>query len=324
MSHASSLPRPTTGIGYEPKSGLYYEVLGRHRTARRPWLFIHGGGGTGAQFRAAPDGRPGWATLLAERGDECWLTDWPGSGRSGIGMKDPLEVDYPFVVQGYIDLLRQIIAEPVTVVCHSMGGAIAWKLVEEVREFADAVIAVAAAYPGNIAPLSEVVSDDGVSLTTRFRDTGVTFTVRRDRPYVYSEAYIYQQGIATSRRFPWAHFQQFLAGLVPMSPRLVIRRLGHGGGLPRVARTERFRGAWVRGIAGTEDPAHTRAIDGATMDLLRSWGADAELVWLGDRGITGNGHFVFLEDNSDEVLALVVELVDAHIGARSSAPVPRP
>ncbi len=68
------------------------------------------------------------------------------------------------------------------------------------------------------------------------------------------------------------------------------------------------------GLSGTEDPAHTRAIDSGTMDLFRSWGTDAKLVWLGDRGIVGNGHFFFLEDNSDEILDLVVGLVDEHLG----------
>jgi hypothetical protein len=41
--------------------------------------------------------------------------------------------------------------------------------------------------------------------------------------------------------------------------------------------------------------------------LFRSWGADAELVWLEDRGLDGNGHFVHLEANSDEILEVVLE-----------------
>jgi hypothetical protein len=63
-------------------------------------------------------------------------------------------------------------------------------------------------------------------------------------------------------------------------------------------------------VTGSEDPAHSRAIDGATVDLFRSWGADAELVWLADRGLSGNGHYLHLEDNSDDVLDAV--LTEAH------------
>ena len=60
-------------------------------------------------------------------------------------------------------------------------------------------------------------------------------------------------------------------------------------------------------LTGTEDPAHTREIDSATVELLRSWGAEADLLFLADRGIDGNGHFLFLEENSDELLDLALD-----------------
>jgi len=68
-----------------------------------------------------------------------------------------------------------------------------------------------------------------------------------------------------------------------------------------------FQGKRIRYVTGSEDPAHTREIDGRTVALFRSWGADAELVWLPDRGIEGNGHFLFFETNSTEILDVVIE-----------------
>lgn len=300
-------------VGWETTSGLYWERLGE-RSARPPWLFIHGGGCTGACFRITPDGRRGWAELAAERGNECWVTDWPGSGRSG--RTEMLEVDYSYVVAGYVRLLWDIIAEPVVVLCHSMGGPVAWKLVEEAGELVAGVIAVAAAQPGNVSAKGEVRLDDGTKITVHFPASGVDFTVRRDRPYRYGDSYLLGQGIATSKRFPWEHLDAQRSSSVPLSPRLAIQRLGYDGGLPAVEDPSKFAGMWVRWIAGPEDPAHTLEIESPAIELLTSWGADAQMVWLPDRGIEGNGHFLMAENNSDEILGLIATEVEAGVAKR--------
>ena len=50
-------------VGFELKTGTYWELLGE-RGDGPPLLFIHGGGGTGACWRATPDGRRAGLT--------CW------------------------------------------------------------------------------------------------------------------------------------------------------------------------------------------------------------------------------------------------------------
>ena len=291
--------------GHEPRSGLYYEVLGERRAYPYPLLFIHGGGATGACWRATPDGRLGWADLLAERGYECWVTDWPGGGRSGN--RNPLDIEYADVVDGYQHLLRTMIGTPVVIVPHSMGGAVAWQLVEHDAPLVAGVVAIAASYPGNLAAKSAVVSDDGSTVVVRFADTGVQLAIDRRTPYLYEDAYIYDQGIATSTRFPMAHVAQMRAGLVGIPPKMVLQRIGALPGLPAVVDPTGFAGKRIRYVSGGEDPAHTRAIDGRTVELFRSWGADAALVYLPDRRIAGNGHFLFFETNSADVLDVVIE-----------------
>lgn len=292
-------------IGREPASGLFYEILGAAERLATPILFIHGGGGSGTTFRATPDGRLGWADLLAQRGYQSWVTDWPGAGRSGY--RDLLTLEYDDVVDGYLRLLREVIGRPVVIVPHSMGGAVTWKLVEQAPELVAGVVGIAAAYPANISRRSEVVSDDGDVVELVFVDTGVGFTVDRRRPYTYDDRYIYDQGIAGSTRFPMDAVANLKAGVGAISPRMLLQRTGVVEGMPTIRDTAGFEGKRIRLVAGGEDPAHTLEIEERTAELLRSWGADASVVWLPNRGIEGNAHYLPSELNHEEVLDVVVE-----------------
>jgi pimeloyl-ACP methyl ester carboxylesterase len=302
-------------VGWEKESGLYYEIFGGRANDAPPLLLIHGGGATGASWRTTADGRAGWADLLVERGYECWLTDWPGTGRSGN--RNGLEIEYGDVVDGYRRLLRDVIAEPAVVVCHSMGGAVTWQIVQHESDLVAGVVSVAGAYPANVVARSEVVSDDGHVAEIVFADTGVQMSVDRRVMNLYGDNYIYQQGIATSTRFPRDLVDDVRAGLVGLPPKMLLQRLGVLDGMPVVDQPGGFRNKPIRLIAGGEDPAHTREIEERTVGLLSDWGADVELVWLPDRGIEGNGHFMFLEENSDELLDVLVEQLGA-VAARAA------
>lgn len=298
-------PANSACLGHEPSTGLYWEVLGPVGSGGPPLLFIHGGGATGACWRATPDGRPGWADLLATRGYRCWVTDWPGTGRSGN--RNGLDIQYTDVVAGYRALLTDVIAEPVVIVCHSMGGAVTWQLIEQCPDMVAGVLSVAGAYPANVVTASHVVSDDGDVAVVDFADTGVRMTVDRRVMNLYGDGYIFEQGIATSTRFPPEWVGRFRAGLVGVPPRMLLQRLGVLAGMPAIEDARGFSGKPVRLLAGGEDPAHTRQIEERTLALLRSWRADVHLVWLPDHGIHGNGHFLFLEENSSDLLGLVEE-----------------
>lgn len=303
-------------LGREPTSGLYYEILGSRTNFPLPVLFIHGGGSTGTGFRVTPDGRAGWADHLAAAGFENWVTDWPGAGRSGF--RDILTLEYRDVVDGYLALLREVIAEPVVVVCHSMGGAITWKLVEEAPDLVRGVVATASAYPANLSQNADVLADDGQVVHLVFADTGVRFVVDRGRPYTYGDDYIYKQAIAGSTQFPMHAVSAWKAGLGAMSPRMLLQRVGAIPGMPVVENPDGFRGKRIRLVTGGEDPAHTRQIEERTVDLLRSWGADASLVWLPDVGLHGNGHLLAGELNHLDVLDVVVEQL--HVVAGEDSP----
>jgi pimeloyl-ACP methyl ester carboxylesterase len=297
-------PNRQSRTGHEPISGLYYEVLGTDRQGSPPLVFIHGGGATGAAFRRTPDDRPGWADLLADAGYECWVTDWPGIGRSGG--RNPLELVYEDIVDGYSRLLTDTIRRPCIVLCHSMGGPATWALVERVGELVAGVLSVAASAPANASPPPPtVLEDDGNKIKVVFGQTGVEFNVDWHAPYIYEDAYIYEQGLADSTRFPRDYIPALRASLVGIPPKVVLQKIGVLDGFPTIVHTDNFVGLPVRIIAGDRDPAHTFAIESGTRDLLTSWGADADLTWLPDVGIEGNGHFLYGESNSVEVLDVV-------------------
>jgi pimeloyl-ACP methyl ester carboxylesterase len=286
-------------------SGLYYEIVGDPTAFRTPILFIHGGGGTGSGFRATPDGRLGWADLLAERGYRSWVTDWPGAGRSGY--RDLTQMVYDDIIDGYIRLLRDVIREPVIVVPHSMGGAVAWRLVERLPELVAGVIALAAVHPANLDTKAELVSDDGNVVVVKFALTGVQFKIDRRKPYVYEAAYVDRQGVADSQHFPREAIAQLRAGHQGMSPKMLMQRVGLIPGMPVIERTASFAGKRIRLMAGDRDPAHPRPVEQRTVDCLRSWGADAALIWLPDHGHAGNGHYIMGERNSDQILEIFVD-----------------
>lgn len=291
--------------GHEAVSGLHYEVLGAGDGYPHPLLFIHGGGGNGAQWRTSFDGREGWADLLAGAGHECWLTDWPGTGRSGY--RDALTLDYDQVVDGYIRLLRDVIKRPVVIVPHSMGGAITWRLVESLPDLVAGVVGIACAYPANIQAPSQITKDDGKTVELTFADTGVQFVVDRTTPYTYGDPYLYQQaGLATSPAFDEAWMPALKASLGWMSPTMLLQRVGAIPGMPIIADPSGFAGKRVRLLAGDHDPAHTLELESKTAAALTEWGADAKVVWLPDVGVTGSSHFLPQDANYLDVLDVVV------------------
>ena len=48
-----------------------------------------------------------------------------------------------------------------------------------------------------------------------------------------------------------------------------------------------------------------------SFDWLNANGAKADFIYLGDLGITGNGHMLMLERNSDAVAQLIIDWIES-------------
>jgi pimeloyl-ACP methyl ester carboxylesterase len=88
---------------------MYVESLIPARvTHPYPIVMVHGGGGQGLDWMGAPDGRPGWVTLLAEAGYKVYIVDRPGHGRAPF--HPDLDGPFPQTATTYAGVARQFSA----------------------------------------------------------------------------------------------------------------------------------------------------------------------------------------------------------------------
>lgn len=71
-----------TDTGQRLRGQMFVEHVAPEQATRPPVVLIHGGGAQGLDYLVTPDGRPGWAPLLAERGHDVYVVDRVGHGRS--------------------------------------------------------------------------------------------------------------------------------------------------------------------------------------------------------------------------------------------------
>src|SRR6266446_4594765 len=106
-------------------------------------------------------------------------------------------------------------------------------------------------------------------------------------------------------------FSSYAAALNPIPARLLLERRNVAGSQLRVVDFSKFRGKPVLVLTGTNDLGHARAVDEPIADWLNANGAEADFIYLGDLGITGNGHMLMLERNSDALAQLIIDWIES-------------
>lgn len=289
---------------------VFADILEPAGEAGQTIIMVHGGGHNGACYLTTPDGRPGWAPWFAQRGYRVVVPDWPGSGRSGaVTFAD---LDGALVCRALGGVLDDI-GGPVVLMTHSMSGPYGWKLVESHGDKIAAVVAVAPGPPGNIQPEAEVV-DRGEDWVTVER-FGLRWHIPFNEPSMADDMLVRDKLIGKSARFPMHCLDAYAASLQPLAPRLIYQRQNVDGSQLKIENTAPFAGKPVLVVTGSDDTDHAREVDGAVADWLAEIGAQPEYRFLPDEGIDGNGHMLMLEDNSDEIAALIGEWIGGRIGA---------
>jgi pimeloyl-ACP methyl ester carboxylesterase len=283
----------------------------RNRLGNRlPVVMLHGGFHSGAAYVQCPDGRPGWAFRFAERGHCVYVPDWPAHGRSP-GTEHLADLGTLDVAQS-IAVLLQTTGQAI-LLAHSAAGPIAWWLAEHCAEYVAAIIGIAPGSPANLLP---ILPDDPQAIALLQHDPGAGFPVYSTpgEPVVVNESFI-RAFWANSPLFPEERLSEYALTVVPESPKLLNERFNIGGKGLKLPPRHQVGKRPILIVTGELDLRHPRQADESLAHYL-----GADYIWLPDVGITGNGHMLMLEKNSDAIAELLTRWLEAQ---RDCAPEPK-
>ena len=273
-------------------------------SARPPIVMIHGGAHTGACYRLTADGRPGWADVMAARGYEVIVPDWPGCGRSGYVPSGELTGE---IVCAGLGALLLSLDRPAVVMTHSMSGAYGWRLLEQYGDKIDRLVGIAPGPPGNIQDAPIVVAEGEGFVEV---EKAIRMRLDLNSPYVGPPAFVKRKLIGDSTHFPWESFDAYAGTLNPVPQRLLYQRMNVRDSQLKVSDFSKFKDKGVLVMTGSADSEHPRDWDGAIVDWLNRNGARADFIFLSDRSISGNGHMIMMEDNSDALIGIVADWLE--------------
>ncbi len=280
-------------------------------TVTRPWpiVLVHGGGYQGTEWLETPDGRPGWSQRFTEAGYVVVLVDRPGQGRSPFHPKIMGEMGPPFSYENG----RKIYC-PENTPNHTQ-----WPFAQDDEPAMDAFIAGYGPLPADLAYSEDMEADrlarllDHVGpavLVTHSASGPVGWLVADRRPgTVKAIVAIEPMGppfatIPNIGTLEWGLTASPLDYRPPAanpdelrSGKVVARRLPNMEGLPIVA------------VIG--ETSSFASASPPIVKMLAEAGAAAELMRLTDHGVTGNGHGLIYEANSDQALQPVLRWLQA-------------
>ena len=272
-------------------------------TVRRayPVVLVHGGGLQGTEWLDTPDGRPGWGQRLVEAGYATLVVDRPGHGRS------PLHPDImgppgpPFSYEGG----RQIYfpAEP-------SGRHTQWPFSADDAQAMDQFIAGYGPLPADLAAsqdmdadrLARLLDQIGPAILMTHSASGPSGWLVADRRPGLVKAIVAIEPMGP----PFAdipNIGKLTWGLAasplgyeprPRSPDDIETAAPGALTLPALASLPI---AAVIGETSSFAPASLPIVE-----MLKGAGAAAELIRLTEHGVSGNGHGLIYERNSDAAL----------------------
>ena len=278
-----------------------------------PIILVHGGGFQGTEWRETPDGRPGWAQRLVEAGYAIVVVDRPGHGRSPLHTDIVGPMGPPFSYEGG----QQIYCPP-----DPAGRHTQWPIASDDAEAMDQFIAGYGPLPADLAVSEDMDADRlarlldriGPAILLTHSASGPSGWLAADRRPGLVRAIVSVEpmgppfaDIPNIGPLRWGLTAAPLTFDPPCASPEAVReaepgalRLANLGGLPI---------AVVTGDTSSFAPASPPIVA-----MLKAGGAAAELLHLPDHGVTGNGHGLIYEKNSDAALQPVLAWVERHAG----------
>lgn len=290
-------PRPRYRSGYLPTPvPVFYEEFIPDAADSPIMILVHGGALTGACYTTTVDGRPGWAPRFAGHGAHVIVVDWPGIGRSGWCDPDRLGGEDICAALG---ALINTCPRPVILLTHSMSGPFGFRLAATLPTRIAALVAVAPGPPGDVQPEPRIIRETAELVEVQ---VGTLRWAIPKHGIVQPEAPLLERKmIGASSRFPPAARDISRRIFSPIPSRLLWQRQNVRGSQLRVGNPSGYRNKPILVITGSADTDHPRAADEAVVAWLSSLGAAVTFRFLDDEGMSGNGHLLMMEDNSDAI-----------------------
>lgn len=322
-------------VGDPPVMGgqMYVEIWEpREITQQYPIVLFHGNGQTGVDWQQTPDGRPGWAYYLIEQGYVIYMVDYPARGRStyipggvhgdlGIRTAEQLETiwtnvgekgNFPLkdnhtqwpggghrgdpIFDAFIKTqvqfagesttmaryatmeLLDTIGQPVILLTHSQGGGVGWGVADGRPDLVHAIVTIEPGGP-QISPVdtANVAYRDRIGNAWGPTNYPLTYDPPVNDP---SELSVYLEEEADQPGEVPCYLQEAPA-----------RRLVNFADIPV--------------LAISADGTYHRVFDACIPKWINQAGGNAEFVRLEDVGISGNGHMMMLELNSDDIIEFI-------------------
>lgn len=264
---------------------------------RRPvsLLLVHGGGGQGADFIRTPDGRPGWVHSFLRAGYATYVIDRPGHGRShwndrALGPTAPA-ADYNALYSRFVEPEKKRLWSEA--VAHNRWPAdplAGDRFMASQGPLADSL--------ASSQRHAEAIADQ------LFQMTGQTIVVSHSMgaPCGWALTAVGGENVAAvvaAEPFGYPGMVHPLGvfdnGLVSAS------YLGHHDPFARPIAVVTGEATWMR-----EANAYAA-------EFLRARAPVFEHILLERHGITGNGHMLMSESNSDEIADLIVRWLDRNV-----------
>jgi len=323
-------------VGDPPVMGgqMYVEVWEpREITQPYPIVIFHGNGQTGVDWQQTPDGRPGWAYYLIDQGYVVYMVDYPARGRSayipggvhgdlGIRTAEQLEAiwtnvrekgNFPLkdnhtqwpggghrgdpIFDNFIKSqvqfagrstemarfaameLLDTIGTPVILMTHSQGGGVGWGVADGRPNLVKAIVTIEPGGP-------QIANVDTANVRYRGEPDGTSYGPV-DYPLAYdpvldnpADLRVYLEDEAEQPGEVPCYLQQ-----EPARQLVNLRN--------------------VRVLDISANGTYHRVFDACIPKWLNQAGVQTDFVRLEDVGISGNGHMMMLELNSDDIIAFI-------------------
>lgn len=310
-----------------------------------PLVLVHGAWASGVCWMGTPDGRAGWLEYFLKKGFCVYVVDQPSRGRSGAhselgekkwtlplegakksfagekggagserehtqwpekgrktdkGLDESLENLYAMQVESLVDqtecqrLFREAGIEllkkigPAVVIGHSQAGPYTWILGDACPKLVRAIIAIEPTGP----PFTYGGMEPWLDEKGKPKNWGIS-QIRLDyEPSADKPAEMEMKFVASTE-------DGYVSGYLQKEP---ARKLVNLTDIPTAVIT-------------SETSFHT-PYDYLTAEFLKQAGVPAEYIYLPDLGIYGNGHYMMLEKNSDEIAEVICRWIEEKLSQR--------